>query len=45
MLLFMDNFNARVGNIPVNKNVGRLGEITRNRNGTQLFDFSVYKLK
>jgi hypothetical protein len=38
----MGDFSARVGNIPVNSNVERFGENTRNRNGTQIADFSEY---
>jgi hypothetical protein len=40
MLLLMGDFSARVGNIPINSNVRRFGETTRNRNGTRLIDSS-----
>jgi hypothetical protein len=42
MIAIMGDFNARVGNIKIHKNIGPNGENTCNRNGKRLIDFAIY---
>jgi exonuclease III len=42
MIAIIGDFNARVGNIKIHKNIGPNGENTCNRNGKRLIDFAIY---
>jgi hypothetical protein len=42
MIMMMGDFNARVGNVKIEQNIGTHGQQTCNRSGPKLIDYVFY---